>query len=355
MMVAVFVLSRWFCRVSPAHLVRIWCEFDQWVTRENVLTKPLQCLLFIQCRPVWFRFSATAGFMNCLCLQNLSRWLTQSNCPAKSEGVPVCTDLSFSVRRRVFGYAASGIKTTLPCNQGCGAGAGAGAEAGAAGAAGADTFWSEPEPKPEPPKWFAQSRSRSRSRNETGQLRLRKGIQLRKNNWMKANREITNNQTNRLLIFFINNFRTSAIHYLQFSSLPETCIFIIWTSRSRKSFIRLGHATDEKRHRGLIRLRIFKMRWVSVANDHLGPKPLISDSATRRRLWPLQGQPVSLDDNEWQISKTFIQSPVGCLVARPRAVVVLCPFYTCCLLFVCFFFEIYNDGSKWHSNSRPSQ
>ena len=48
--------------------------------------------------------------------------------------------------------------------------------------------------------------------------------------------------------------------------------------------IRLGHATDQKRHLGLIRLRIFKMRWVSVANDHLGPKPLISDSATRRSL-----------------------------------------------------------------------
>ena len=30
-------------------------------------------------------------------------------------------------------------------------------------------------------------------------------------------------------------------------------------------FIKLGHATDQKRHLGLIRLRIFKMRWVSVA------------------------------------------------------------------------------------------
>ena len=49
--------------------------------------------------------------------------------------------------------------------QGCGAGAGAGA-----GAAGADTFWSEPEPEPKPEK--------------TGQLRLRKGKQLWKNNGM---------------------------------------------------------------------------------------------------------------------------------------------------------------------------
>ena len=84
--------------------------------------------------------------------------------------------------------------------------------------------------------------------------------------------------------------------------------FIIWTSR--KSFIKLGHATDQKCHLGLIRLRIFKMRWISVANDHLGPKPLISDSATRRSLWPRECQPVALDDNEWQISKTLIQSSI---------------------------------------------
>ena len=36
----------------------------------------------------------------------------------------------------------------------------------------------------------------------------------------------------------------------------------------------VGHATDQKRHLvQLIRFRIFKMRWASVANDHLGPKP----------------------------------------------------------------------------------
>ena len=51
---------------------------------------------------------------------------------------------------------------------------------------------------------------------------------------------------------------------------------------------------DQTRHFVLIRLRIFKMRWVSVAKDHLGPKPLISDSATRRSLWPLKCQPVAL-------------------------------------------------------------
>ena len=37
----------------------------------------------------------------------------------------------------------------------------------------------------------------------------------------------------------------------------------------KEVFVRLGHATDQKRHLRLIRLRIFKMRWVSVANDHL--------------------------------------------------------------------------------------
>ena len=83
---------------------------------------------------------------------------------------------------------------------------------------------------------------------------------------------------------------------------------MIWTSR--KSFIRLGHDTDQKRHLGLIRLRIFKMRWVSVANDDLGLKPLISDSATRKSMWPLECQSVALDDNKWQISKTLIQSSI---------------------------------------------
>ena len=76
-------------------------------------------------------------------------------------------------------------------------------------------------------------------------------------------------------------------------------------SRSRKKRVgsvsengyNCGHATDQKRHLGLIRLRIFKMRWVSVANDHLGPKPLISGSATRRSLRPPQYQPAALDDN----------------------------------------------------------
>ena len=95
--------------------------------------------------------------------------------------------------------------------------------------------------------------------------------------------------------------------YLLFSSLPKTCIFMIWTSR--KFFIRLGHATDQKCHLGLICLRIFKMRWVLVVNDHLGPEPLISDSATRRSLWPLQCQSVAMDD-EWQISKALIQSSI---------------------------------------------
>ena len=97
------------------------------------------------------------------------------------------------------------------------------------------------------------------------------------------------------------------MNYLKFSSLPKTCIFIIWTSM--KSCIRLAMPLT-RNVISLIRFRIFKMRWASVANDHLGPKPLISDSATRRSLWPLQCQPVALDDNEWQISKTLIQSSI---------------------------------------------
>ena len=64
--------------------------------------------------------------------------------------------------------------------------------------------------------------------------------------------------------------------------MPETCIS--YDLNIKESFIRLGDATDQKCHLGLIRLRIFKMRWVSVPNDHLGPKPLISDSATQRSL-----------------------------------------------------------------------
>ena len=90
------------------------------------------------------------------------------------------------------------------------------------------------------------------------------------------------------------------MNYLKFSSLPETCIFMIWTSR--KSFIRLGHATDQKRHLGLIRLRIFKMRYrlrMTIATNLRQRNP--------RSLWPLQYQPVALDDNVWQISKTLIQ------------------------------------------------
>ena len=79
------------------------------------------------------------------------------------------------------------------------------------------------------------------------------------------------------------------MNYLKFSSLPETCIFY---------YLNINEATDQKRHLGLIRLRIFKMRWVSVVNDHLGPKPLISDIAARRSLWPLQCQPVALGGNE---------------------------------------------------------
>ena len=95
---------------------------------------------------------------------------------------------------------------SLGGDQGCGAGAGAGV----------DTFWSEPEP----PKRFA----RSRSRKKTGRLRFRKGKQLWKHNEiLTLNSETTNSRTNRLPTFFINNFRTSAMNYLKFSSLGIGC------------------------------------------------------------------------------------------------------------------------------------
>ena len=52
---------------------------------------------------------------------------------------------------------------------------------------------------------------------------------------------------------------------------------MIWTSR--KSFIRLCHATDPKRHIGLIRLRIFKMCWDQ------GCARLMSRESNLTRLW----------------------------------------------------------------------
>ena len=88
----------------------------------------------------------------------------------------------------------------------------------------------------------------------------------------------------------------------------KKCIF--YDLNINEVLYQVSHATDQKRHLVLIRFRIFKIRWASVANDHLGTKPLISDSATRMSLWPLQCQPVALDDNEWQISKTLIQSSI---------------------------------------------
>ena len=147
--------------------------------------------------------------------------------------------------------------------QGCGAGAGAGA-----GAAGADRFWSEPEPEPEPPKRFARSRSRSRSRQKRGGSGSEKGYNCGKK---KNESEITrNSRTNSLPKFYINNLRTSATNYLKFSWLTEACI--LHDLNIKQVFIRLGHATDLKRHLWLIRLRVFKMCWVSAANDHLGAK-----------------------------------------------------------------------------------
>ena len=85
----------------------------------------------------------------------------------------------------------------------------------------------EPEPEPEPPepeplKRFARSRSRSRSRKKRGGSGSENGYNCGK--LTNVNSEITNSRTNRLPVFFINNFKTSAMSYLKFSSLPEACI-----------------------------------------------------------------------------------------------------------------------------------
>ena len=56
------------------------------------------------------------------------------------------------------------------------------------------------------------------------------------------------------------------------------------------------------------------MRWVSarlwVTIQELSSDSLISDNATQRILWFLECQPVTLDYNEWQISKTLIQTNI---------------------------------------------
>ena len=72
------------------------------------------------------------------------------------------------------------------------------------------------EPEPEPPKRFARSRSRSRSRQKRGGSGSEKGYNCGKKKQNES--EITrNSQTNSLPKFYINNFRTSAINYLNFS------------------------------------------------------------------------------------------------------------------------------------------
>ena len=84
-----------------------------------------------------------------------------------------------------------------------------------------------------------RSRSRSRSRRN-GLLGDRAGAGAVKNGAAPApkrdtmvdklrnvNSEITNSRTNSLPIFFINNFRTSAMNYLKFYLLAVKCIFMI--------------------------------------------------------------------------------------------------------------------------------
>ena len=166
-------------------------------------------------------------------------------------------------------------------------GAGAGAGAGAV-----ESVCSEPEPEPEP--------SKTGSGSEKG---YNCGEKLR-----NINSEITRNSwTNSLPMFVINNFRTSAMNYLNFLDCQKHAFAMIW--KSSKFFIRYGHATDLGRHLGIIRLRILNALGIgSVLNDHLGAKQWYTNRQ-RKRFWDfLQCQPVTLDDNGWQISTTLIQT-----------------------------------------------
>ena len=83
----------------------------------------------------------------------------------------------------------------------------------------------EPEPEPEPePTHFGRSRSRSRSRRNgspgagagAGAVKNRAAPAPKRDTIVEkrnVNSEITNSRTNRLPIFFISNFRTSAMKY----------------------------------------------------------------------------------------------------------------------------------------------
>ena len=94
------------------------------------------------------------------------------------------------------------VEYLICCNQGCGAGAGAGA---------AETVCSQPEPESEPSKTGPVSGSE-------------KGYNCGKKKQNES--EITrNSRTNSLPKFYINNFTTSAINYLKFSWLTESCIW----------------------------------------------------------------------------------------------------------------------------------
>ena len=81
----------------------------------------------------------------------------------------------------------------------------------------------EPEPEPEPPEPTHFGRSRSRSRRNglpgagAGAVKNRAAPAPKRDTivekYRNVNSEITNSRTNRLPIFFISNFRTSAINY----------------------------------------------------------------------------------------------------------------------------------------------
>ena len=102
----------------------------------------------------------------------------------------------------------------------------------------------EPQPEPPEPTHFGRSRSRSRSRRN-GLLGAGAGAGAVKNGAAPApkrdalvakkkrniNSEITRNSwTNSSPMFFINNFRTSALNYLNFLDSQNHAFAIIWKS-----------------------------------------------------------------------------------------------------------------------------
>ena len=116
------------------------------------------------------------------------------------------------------------------------------------------------------------------------------------------NSEIARNSwTNSLPMFVINNFRTSAMNYLNFLTARNIHLRL---AENQKSFWQ-GHATDPGRHLGLIRLRILNALDIgSVAYDYLGAKQW-STNLRQRNPKDSVISPMSASDPGWQRVTNF--------------------------------------------------